>query len=111
MNDDEKLRRALDVQVGNLPDPEETPDGAKVCDVRYGDRVLIEWGGLYDGIVDSGYLMGLPSHQEDDANLGGVVHIPNPENPGGIGEAGEQTWVTLRDLSCNPFVKAVRKEG
>lgn len=86
--------------------------------VEYGSRLTITWDGRYPGwerdfddaptYEDDGYLMGLPGLADDDAALGGVVHIPNPNNEGGKGEA-DPVWITLYDLLLFPDV--LRVEG
>lgn len=105
------LRQNLDWQSGDftIPDPDEDKvEWNKVYDVEYGDWVKIIWQDEYGAMmVDYGYVLGWPSHENGDANMGGVIHIPRPVNPGGKGEP-EQEWITLYELRKNPLVKKVK---
>lgn len=105
--DDKRVRENLDIQRGVSDGPD--PDYSKLDDVEYGDTVAIEWQGeLLEGVTDYGYVCGYPGVEGGDANMGGVVHIPDPQNPGGKDRAHPQ-WVTLYELGTNPMVKRVRR--
>lgn len=86
------------------------PDYSKLDDVEYGDVVAIEWDGEFEGLVDYGYVMGLPGIEEDDANLGGIIHVPHPQNPGGK-DAAHAEWITLYDIGTNFGIKRLRRIG
>ena len=102
---EDRIRRNLDIQRGMLDG--EAIDYSKICDVEYGDTVSIEWmGEELEGVIDYGYVFGWPDIEPDDANMGGVVHIPNPQNPGGMDRADPE-WLTLYELATNPLVKQV----
>ena len=98
----------LKIQQGANPDPENLePHYEKVCDVKYGEWVEVVWQGDLEGTIDRGYVLGWPTCYDTDANMGGVVHIPHPQNPGGKGDV-EDEWITLHELRTNPEVKCVR---
>lgn len=102
----EKILQQLDIQGGMADGPE--PDRSKLDDVQYGDIVAIEWDGEFEGIIDYGYVIGLPGIEEDDANLGGFVHVPRPENPGGK-ENAHPEWITLYDIGTMFGIKRMRR--
>ena len=103
----DRIKRNLDIGRGMRDGPE--PDYSKLDDVEYGDTVAIEWGGeLLEGVTDYGYVFCWPDIEADDANMGGVIHIPYPENPGGKDRADAE-WVTWYELGVNPLVKKVRR--
>lgn len=102
-----RVRENLARQTGELDGPE--PDFDKLLsDLDYGDTVAITWQGeLLEGVTDYGYVFAWPGGDEGrDANMGGIVHIPNPQNPGGKDRADPE-WVTLYELLTNPMVKSV----
>jgi len=103
---EEQVRKNLDIQRGAADGPD--PDFSKLDDVEYGDSVAIEWQGELEGVTDYGYVFCLFGIEECDANMGGIIHIPYPENPGGKGDTAAE-WVTLYELSRNPLVKRVRR--
>lgn len=102
---EDRIKRCLEIANGSADG--EDPDYSKLEDVEYGDTVAIEWSGELAGVTDYGYVFCWPDNEEDDANLGGVVHIPYPQNPGGKDRANAE-WVTLYELGVNPLVKKVR---
>lgn len=104
-NTEQRIRRFLKIANGTLDGPD--PDYNKLDNFEYGDTVAIEWLGDMEGVTDYGYVFCWPDNEEDDANLGGVVHIPYPQNPGGKDRADAE-WVTLYELGSNPLVKKVR---
>jgi len=105
-SNEKRIRENLDKQCG-MADGED-PDYSKLDDVHYGDTVAIEWQGELEGVTDYGYIYGLPDIESNDANMGGIVHIPYPQNPGGKDRADAE-WVTLYELGTNPLVKKVRR--
>lgn len=102
---EDRIRRNLQLQNGSADG--EDADYEKFPDVEYGDTVAIDWQGDLEGVTDHGYVFCWPDNEEDDANLGGVIHIPYPQNPGGKDRANAE-WVTLYELATNPLVKKVR---
>lgn len=74
-----------------------------------GDRVIIEWQGKeLEGITDVGYLFQLPMCDEDYSMLDFFVHVPNPDNSSGIGDA-PQVFTHLIFLMGNELVKSIKK--
>lgn len=84
------------------------PDYSKMDDVDYGDIVAIEWAGEFEGMVDYGYVMGLPGVEEADANIGGIIHVPCPSNPGGRDAAGPE-WITVYSVGTHFGIKRMRR--
>lgn len=105
-NNLKKILEQVDVQRGMADGPE--PDYSKLDDVEYGDVVAIEWQGEFEGMVDYGYVMGFPGIEEGDANLGAVIHVPRPQNPGGK-ENAHSEWITLYDIGTNFGIKRLRR--
>src|SRR5262245_24232838 len=101
-----KILEQIDIQRGMADGPE--PDYSKLDDVSYGDVVAIEWAGEFEGIVDYGYVMGFPGAEESDANMGGVIHVPHPQNPGGK-DAADAEWITLYDVGTMFGIKRIRR--
>jgi hypothetical protein len=101
---------------GGYEDPPEPDPGKLRGEIRYGARVRITWDGRYEGwerdrkkpptYTDRGYIMGLPGIEEDDAEMGAIVHIPEPNNEGGKG-AAPAAWITMLDLLLLPDVISV----
>lgn len=70
-----------------------------------GARVLIRWNGPYLAeIEDRGYCFALPEYDEQSYHF--IVHVPKPENPGGIGDGDPEFW-HLYDLLENGNVKSI----
>ena len=68
-----------------------------------GSRVHIHWK---SEAVDRGYILTLPGHEPRDVCIGGVVHVPQPDNPGGKDSIGP-IWETLDDLLRNEQVERI----
>ena len=68
-------------------------------DCRPGSRIMIFWD---KDIIDIGYVFVAPGMDADLADC--FVHVPNPQNPGGIGNTEEQ-FAYMITLMQNPFVK------
>lgn len=102
----EKILQQIEIQRGMVDGPE--PDRSKLDDIEYGDIVAIEWDGEFEGMVDYGYVMGFPGIEEDDANMGGIVHVPHPQNPGGK-ENAHPEWITLYDIGTMFGIKRMRR--
>jgi hypothetical protein len=103
------LIRSLELQTGarDLPEKAQEPDWTKLKKtehLRYGAKVRIHWKDRDIG-TDYGYVLGLPGYEEDDPELGAIVHIPSPV--GGEKSAAEAEWHTLHDLCSNEQVKFV----
>lgn len=111
------LSRVL-ADLRNPPDPTDAGWKRLVLDGPaphgFGSRVRVEWEeeevacGLeseatFPGLVDNGYLLGLPGFS--DPELDGVVHIPTPD--GGEKSVPDAEWVTLLRLLVLPRVKRV----
>jgi hypothetical protein len=75
--------------------------------IRPGNQVEIKWGHDWDNIVDRGYIFTLPGFEESDAEMGGIVHIPEPSCTGGDKDAPHPEWHTLADLTINPKVESI----
>lgn len=74
-----------------------------------GDKIKIEWqGDELDGVEDDGYLFRLPICDDDFGMLDFLVHIPNPDNSSGIGNA-PGVFTHLISLMENKLVKKVTK--
>lgn len=74
-----------------------------------GDRIKIEWkGGGLNGVEDEGYLFQLSMCNEDDSMMDWFVHIPQPDNCSGIGDA-PQAFTHFISLLQNKFVKKIKK--
>lgn len=71
---------------------------------RPGSHVLIYWRST--AIVDRGYILTLPGHEPEDVWIGGVVHVPHPDNPGGKDSIGP-IWNTLDELLQNEQVTKI----
>lgn len=94
----------LATQAGLAPADDEEPDYSRLAgQPRWGAQVVITWEGLDD--PDVGYIMGLPT--ETDMDLGAIVHIPEPINPGGK-DAPDPEWITMCQLLSFPNVIEVR---
>lgn len=73
-----------------------------------GSLIEIHWPDIE--AVDSGYIFTLPGYEDDDVFMGGVVHVPSPDNPGGMDSVPAE-WTTFDELLRNPRVgKIVIKE-
>jgi hypothetical protein len=101
-----KILGQIDIQRGAADGPE--PDYSKLDDIEYGDIVAIEWQGEFEGMVDYGYVMGFPDIEVHEANLGAVIHIPHPQNPGGK-DAADPEWITLYDIGTMFGIKRMRR--
>lgn len=98
-------------QTGMADGPE--PDFDKLLsDLKYGDIVAITWKPdgreeEFGALMDYGYVFAWPGRDEGrDANMGGIIHVPDPQNPGGKDRADPE-WVTLYELLTNPQVQSV----
>ena len=69
-----------------------------------GSTIKIHWQDeeCNDLCIDTGYLILLPFQDGDIDDY--FIHVPRPENPGGIGNA-EPEWTHINKLLKNPFVK------
>ena len=77
--------------------------------IEPGDKVTIEWTGeILKGVVDVGYIFQLPMCDEDYSMLDFFVHIPNPDNSSGIGDA-PQVFVHLITLLQSELVETIKK--
>lgn len=77
--------------------------------VEPGDMVSIEWTGkILEGVTDVGYLFQLPMCDEEYSMLDFFVHIPNPDNSSGIGDA-PQVFTHLITLLENELVKSIKR--
>jgi hypothetical protein len=109
-DDAPRLLYFLEIQSGIREDPLGRDAGAAWESIvwkpgaDFGADVRIEWGGDLEGMCDQGYLTTIPPHTESD--MGGIVHIPHPANPGGKG-APPAEWHTLFELAVNENVRAV----
>lgn len=104
----ERLATGWCLQQGLIETPKEQRiDWNRVPDVEYGDRIEIIWGGQMAGIIDVGLVVPFPGQDELDANMGGLVWIESPDNPGGKDRVPPQ-WETLHMLRTSPDVAAVR---
>jgi hypothetical protein len=76
-------------------------------DIEYGSKVIIYWIDPYKEVIDYGYLMAWPFQDADnDPELGGIVHIPEPASYANRDQPPPE-WHTLLDLSVNPLVTKV----
>lgn len=66
-----------------------------------GAHIKIHWPDIET--VDRGYIFTLPGYEDDDVYMGGLVHVPEPENPGGM-DGVPAEWTTLDELLRNPRV-------
>ena len=103
------LRRSWEAQQG-LRAETATPDWTKMPDVEYGDRLRIRWSEECGVREDVGLVVPWANEDELDANLGGLVWVATPANPGGKGTPPPE-WRTLYDLAANPAVVAVVNLG
>jgi len=72
-----------------------------------GDKIKIVWtGDILEGVEDEGYLFQLPMCDDDPDMLDFFVHIPNPDNSGGIGDA-PQEFVHFISLLSNPLIRNI----
>ena len=72
-----------------------------------GAKILIYWVNEYkqfDQTIDKGYLFVLPGMDAQICDC--FFHVPNPENPGGKGEAPEE-FGYLVELIINPLVEKI----
>lgn len=69
-----------------------------------GDKLKIHWADYYD----VGYIFTLPGFEGNDVWMAGIVHIPNPSNPGGKDNL-EPVWITLNDLLENELIKRIER--
>ena len=74
-------------------------------DCMPGMEVQIIWGGAMEGIVDMGYILTLPTPENNDIFSAGVVHIPNPAEEEGTSQG---RWLILPALMALPDVKEIR---
>lgn len=78
-------------------------------DIRPGASLKIERAfaeGEDETFLDHGYVFTLPGLEDRDVWMGGIVHIPNPDNPGGM-DSVPPVWVTLDRLLKDPLVLKV----
>lgn len=66
-----------------------------------GRMVRIYWR---DGVIDYGYLFLLPECDEADGDY--LVHVPQPDNSSGIGDA-PPIWQHINNLLSNDLVKRI----
>lgn len=59
----------------------------------------------FDRIVDEGYLISLPISDESVNDY--FVHIPNPDNSSGIGDADPE-WIHINCLLKNENVESIK---
>lgn len=72
-----------------------------------GSPIRIFWQGVaYTGIIDHGYCFRLPICDRDESMHDLFVHIPHPNNSGGIGDAPEE-YKHLNDLLSNKYVSQI----
>lgn len=72
-----------------------------------GCKVVVKWGGgMLKDVEDDGYCFSLPMCDEDYWMYDFFVHIPSPENPGGIGDI-EGQFLHIGDLIKNKLVKTI----
>lgn len=69
-----------------------------------GANIQIHWQDKKgkDVCIDEGYMFLLPFQQDEIDDY--FVHVPKPENPGGIGNVDPE-WAHINKLLKNPFVK------
>jgi hypothetical protein len=75
----------------------------KLPSVEYGQYILIQWDDYYGNATDVGLVVPFAGQEEMDANLGALVWIESPDNPGGKG-ATPPIWITLYELSMNEHI-------
>jgi hypothetical protein len=73
-------------------------------DCHPGCKVRIYWDKSTDVEYDEGYVFVGPDMWPDEGDC--FVHIPNPENPGGIGHPGEE-FAYMIDLMKNKLVTKI----
>lgn len=104
--DIQRLATGWLLQQGFIRSPEKV-NYDRVPDVEYGDQIEIHWGGEMKGVVDVGLVVPFPGQCELDANMGGLVWIESPDNPGGKDSVCPQ-WETLHMLRTSPDVESVK---
>jgi hypothetical protein len=76
----------------------------KLPEVLPGDVIKTIWNGVYVGTEDYGYVIVLPEMALDEGQW--ILHVPNPENPGGIGDV-EDIWIHSYELAMNPYIDKI----
>ena len=75
---------------------------------RFGDKVRIYWDVDGERFSDIGYLTTIPFVlEEEEPEFSGVIHIPNPQNPGGMENANGE-WISVYDAISNPLILSIK---
>jgi hypothetical protein len=72
----------------------------------YGGKLKIFWGGSLKDVEDEGFCFRLPMCNDDLEMYDFFVHIPNPDNSSGIGDAPE-VFTHIVSIIKNKLVKKI----